>query len=511
MIFYHGSYSELPIKTLLQINPDSYSNKNNLIEDIFEVNRPDYLISRKKSIYLSDNIEDIDNLGGYNDFIYEVELVDSNIEKSDLNWYTMAFQELEESNGVINSKIEKYIKNYWNGVSSDSPCWEYRVEKASIKREIKNDSLEFLKIKKINKSFEHSTRDEIYSHLEQNFDWLKISKDDISFSEGYLNKNNEILPKIGANMVDKSYLYSIYHEVAHMIEMLDSEPERILLPTFGMQYTTKTEYQGIEYNQPVTTSAIERECRVFAIQSKLMAKGFNLDEEHILHKIINENQGLDLMDDFLNIQINKKDNHNIDDDNKMRMKVVNSYIFEHFKNIDIEKLTAKLNTVAHYRNFQNWSLRELDKHSYHDICVESMSEKIDLFQFYDVTIDKKIFSNVDIKNLDSIDTSCASKKELKLIDNVLSHIKNKQHKQEVITIKREGDQFKISEKDQCKLLANFLTFQINPYQKRRFIRSKIEGDIDYFKKEYLFNPNVFSIAYSQKKKKKDHHPSKLSR
>lgn len=250
MIFYHGSYNELKINTLLKSNSQSYSNQNSNIEDFFEQNRPDYLISRKNAVYLADNVDDIDNLGGYNDFVYEVELTSSNIEKSDLNWYTMAFEELEENNGFINNKIKKYIEYYWNGVSSDRPCWEYRVEEAFVKREITNDSLEFLKLKKVNKSFEHSTKDEIYSHLEQNFDWLKIGKNDISFSEGYLLKKDEILPRIGANMADKSYLYSIYHEVSHMIEILESDPERILLPTFGMEYKSILEYNGIEYNQP---------------------------------------------------------------------------------------------------------------------------------------------------------------------------------------------------------------------------------------------------------------------
>lgn len=232
-----------------------------------------------------------------------------------------------------------------------------------------------------------------------------------------------------------------------------------------------------------------------------MAKGFNLNENHILNKIITENQGIDLLDDFFNIKVEKKDKYNLSDEKNIRMKIINSYIFDYFKKINIDSLVKKLEIVSHYRNCENWSIKELKNNSYHDICVEKMSHEMDLFKFKDILIDKKIFENITIENIEKIDISNLKQKEKNIINKVLSHIKNKEHRKEIITIKRSQNKFNIIEDDQCKLLANFLTFQLNPYQKRRYIKSNIKGDIDYFKKEYLFNPNIFARIYNNKKNK----------
>ncbi len=91
---------------------------------------PDDKLSRHDSVFLVDNIDDIDSSGGYTDFIYEVSIPDGIIpEKSDLAWYT----ELEFIERDDYDKQKEIARNYWNGVryhKRSESFFEYRVPKA---------------------------------------------------------------------------------------------------------------------------------------------------------------------------------------------------------------------------------------------------------------------------------------------------------------------------------------------------------------------------------------------
>lgn len=92
---------------------------------------------------------------------------------------------------------------------------------------------------------------------------------------------------------------ALYHEVAHAIDIVEEDSERFLFPYYALGTKTKVNVNGIDYDEPITTQATERECRVNAIQSKLMAHIFDIDEKVMLDITIKESaDSLYLMNDF---------------------------------------------------------------------------------------------------------------------------------------------------------------------------------------------------------------------
>tara|TARA_Y100000588_G_scaffold63872_1_gene63510 strand:+ start:6057 stop:6467 length:411 start_codon:yes stop_codon:yes gene_type:complete len=131
-LYYHGSIKDLKLGTILVPNPLGYTRQKEVsgIEKLFHENKPEHiLIDRFNCVFLTDNIDDIDNLGGFTDFIFEVDIEDNIIEKSDLSWYTKAFLQLEEGN---REEARESALNYWNGVTLEG-VFEYRVNQCIIK------------------------------------------------------------------------------------------------------------------------------------------------------------------------------------------------------------------------------------------------------------------------------------------------------------------------------------------------------------------------------------------
>lgn len=145
-MFYHGSKNDLPIDTVLEsTEDDGYTSYEECIsiENAFEYYKPFDKISRKTAIYLVDNPECIEKVGGYEDYIYKVE-PEGNVEKSDLYWYNMVSKEMGDFFEVeeITKQAQKYIENYWLGVESNNPTIEYRINKGVVTEEIElKDSL----------------------------------------------------------------------------------------------------------------------------------------------------------------------------------------------------------------------------------------------------------------------------------------------------------------------------------------------------------------------------------
>lgn len=131
-MYYHGSIKPLKIGTKLVPNPLGYTHQKEVsnLEKLFHENKPEHiLIDRLNCVFLTDNIEDIDNLGGFTDFIFEIDIQNNTIEKSDLSWYTKAFIQLEE--GDIKGAQQSAL-NYWNGNVLEG-VFEYRVMQCIIK------------------------------------------------------------------------------------------------------------------------------------------------------------------------------------------------------------------------------------------------------------------------------------------------------------------------------------------------------------------------------------------
>lgn len=132
MKLYHGTHYLLPCAFELKPQDNGYAHQpeTQKLEDFIELHRPFEKLSRKKSVFLSDDIDLIDPAGGYTDAVYMVEV--EKAEKSDLAWYTHAQVMLEEGNAY---EAEQAAINYWSGIPfgvTAERCPEYRCNTATV-------------------------------------------------------------------------------------------------------------------------------------------------------------------------------------------------------------------------------------------------------------------------------------------------------------------------------------------------------------------------------------------
>lgn len=139
MVFYHGSIKELENGLHLLAQSDGYvqceaDEAIEGFEDFMESLRPEDKISRFDAVFMADNTEDIDNLGGFTDYIYKVKPI-GEYSKHDLAWYSIA------SNYYLvdNEKAKECALKYWSGEQYDkveNSVFEYMVGSAIICEEV---------------------------------------------------------------------------------------------------------------------------------------------------------------------------------------------------------------------------------------------------------------------------------------------------------------------------------------------------------------------------------------
>ena len=130
-MLYHGTHYNFDKGFEIKPQNEYTSNKNSSeLEDLFEKEKPDEMISRKKAVFLCDSPENIDNCGGYTDVIYVVST--DYEERSDLAWYSKAQEYLEECNL---REAKKCAQKYWSGEifeNNKQSCYEIRCNSAII-------------------------------------------------------------------------------------------------------------------------------------------------------------------------------------------------------------------------------------------------------------------------------------------------------------------------------------------------------------------------------------------
>lgn len=149
-MFYHGSKTELSLGLDLihQYDDNAYTHLDDTkwLEDFMERERPEDKLSRRECVFLAELVEDIDNLGGYDDHVYEAEPEDGYTEKSDLSWYTRVWGMIGDfpSDDLPPDAIllaKQFAHNYWHGIASDNPVWEFRCRTAKIVRDIDEEPI----------------------------------------------------------------------------------------------------------------------------------------------------------------------------------------------------------------------------------------------------------------------------------------------------------------------------------------------------------------------------------
>jgi hypothetical protein len=128
--FFHGSYDFLAVGVVLKPK-ENYKEIWSKADFycVLEKYRPEHMLAHHESVFMCDNIDDIDNAGGGTDWIFTVH-PHARIEKHDLYWCS------EISLGVSEGKEEEFLKDmakkYWNGIKSEYPVWEYLTPEAII-------------------------------------------------------------------------------------------------------------------------------------------------------------------------------------------------------------------------------------------------------------------------------------------------------------------------------------------------------------------------------------------
>lgn len=131
MYYFHGSQEEYQLGDGIFPNPDGYTNQKEVapLEALFEEERPENIEHKRTDcIFLCDNERDIDNAGGFTDYIYLIDIEDGFVEASDMSWYTQASFALSEGD---EEKAREYARKYWNGDILEG-VMEYRTDKGYI-------------------------------------------------------------------------------------------------------------------------------------------------------------------------------------------------------------------------------------------------------------------------------------------------------------------------------------------------------------------------------------------
>jgi hypothetical protein len=205
---------------------------------------------------------------------------------------------------------------------------------------------------------EDLTREEILNHINK-YPQLCLEENDIDRIEGYYSNGD--IPKFGYLSARTTSFPTLYHELAHAIELVDTAPDRLLLSGFGMHCESSVPINGQRYSEPFSVQATDRECKVVAIQSHLLSEIFNFDSKKILEKNIKDTaSSLYLMHDNLNIKVDKKLNHK--EKQKARQDWIDNRVREHhssYKQEDvIKKLFKVMNVRHHYKEFKNDDLKK---------------------------------------------------------------------------------------------------------------------------------------------------------
>lgn len=136
-MFYHGSLNRLSIGLELCSQIDGYvqSVEDRELEDLMESMRPVDKVSRNEAVFFCSDIELIDPLGGYTDYVYSVEPL-FEYHSCDLAWYGEAHKRLLESD--IEGAKEAAM-NYWSGViykDTAESVYEYLCVSVEVLEEV---------------------------------------------------------------------------------------------------------------------------------------------------------------------------------------------------------------------------------------------------------------------------------------------------------------------------------------------------------------------------------------
>jgi hypothetical protein len=128
--YLHSSLDFLPVGTVLKPRLDYVEHwGETTFYNTLEKYRPNDMLPHHDSVFMCDSIEDLDNcMEGW--YLFEI-VPHERVEKHDMNWSSQISMML--SDNAEEEEVAKVAFNYWHGVPSSDPLWEYQTPSAIIK------------------------------------------------------------------------------------------------------------------------------------------------------------------------------------------------------------------------------------------------------------------------------------------------------------------------------------------------------------------------------------------
>jgi len=132
--YYHGSYTQLPVGTILNARNEDYEAdwKGTDFYNILERYRPEGQLSHKQSVFMCDNPDDIDAAGGGTDWMFTLKALGP-VQRHDLNWSSEISVLISDGYAADSPEVKEAAENYWAGVPHhNESLWEYLTPSAQI-------------------------------------------------------------------------------------------------------------------------------------------------------------------------------------------------------------------------------------------------------------------------------------------------------------------------------------------------------------------------------------------
>lgn len=130
--FWHASFDPLPVGTTLRPEPEyemrwHAESAGRILEDL----RPANALAHRDAVFMCDNAQDCDNAGAHCEWLFRVQ-PDARVERHDMDWATRLDGMVSDGVSPDEPEVLRLAANYWNGVPSELPVWEYLTPKATI-------------------------------------------------------------------------------------------------------------------------------------------------------------------------------------------------------------------------------------------------------------------------------------------------------------------------------------------------------------------------------------------
>jgi len=131
--YYHGSYNELPVGTILTPR-DDYENdwQDTNFYAAIEMYRPTDKLAHKQSVFMCDNPDDVDLAGAATDWLFTVVPI-GEVQRHDMNWLSEISSLVDLGFPLDSDEIKDAAEAYWSGEESPNEVvWEYLTPSAKI-------------------------------------------------------------------------------------------------------------------------------------------------------------------------------------------------------------------------------------------------------------------------------------------------------------------------------------------------------------------------------------------